>query len=299
MRIFLLFIIFCLPAYSAKKIKIITTTTNLADLAKQIGGNQIEVESLCKGVQDPHYLEAKPSYTFKLSKADLLISIGAGLEQGWLPLVVRGSRNPKIREGQSARLVASDAVELLEKHDTHISRSQGDVHPEGNPHFMLSPQKSIEVAKKIKSKISEIAPSQKSYFEKRLQTYSSRLMKGISRWEKMIKKGQRVISYHKTLTYFYHDFHVQNVNVLEPKPGIPPAASHILKVISQVKEQGVKKIIVENYFDDAVARKIKRSVPDVSIEVVPTAVQGQKGINDLFSLYDYLAQKIGEEKSKS
>ncbi len=278
-------------AYS--KIKIFTTTSNLADIVRIIGGDEVSVESLCKGIQDPHYLEAKPSYTFKLSKADLLVSIGLGLEEGWLPLVIRGSRNPNIREGEKGRLVASRAINLLEIETSSISRSQGDVHPGGNPHFMLSPQRAIEVAQLIYLKLSDFNSAKKSVFHQRFKNFESKLNKKIKEWKGRIEKGKNVISYHKTLTYFYNDFGINNVDVLEPKPGIPPSASHILKIISKIKKENVKKIVIENYFDDTIAKRIKKDVSDVQIVVVPVAVGGKDGIIDIFSLYEYLVSNIG------
>ena len=290
---FFIFLLFSTGAFS--KLKVYTTTTNLADVARQIGGEQVVVESLCKGTQDPHYLEAKPSYTFKLSKADLLISIGADLEVGWLPLVIRGSRNPKLREGQKGHLVASKAISLMDINSENTSRSMGDVHPEGNPHFMLSPLKSIEVAQAISKKFIELNPQQSKFFEKRLKSYEFQINNLMKKWRKKVKRGTKVITYHKTLTYFYDDFGIENIDVLEPKPGIPPSASHVIRLIQKVKKLNVTKIIVENYFDDAVAQRIKRETPDVTISVVPVAVMGQEGILNIFDLYEYLSSQIGKK----
>lgn len=276
------------------KVNVITTTTNLADIVRQVGGDKVNVESLSKGTQDPHYLEAKPSYTFKLSKADLLISVGAGLEQGWLPLVIRGSRNPKVRPGQKRHLVASSLITLHDKQQESVSRSQGDVHPEGNPHFMLSPTCAVVVAKAIALKLSEIDKPNKQVYMHGFKEFEDKIKKSISKWKAKIKKGTKVISYHKTLTYFYKDFGIVNVDVLEPKPGIPPTASHVLNVISKIKTQNIEKIIIENYFDETIAKRIKKEVPGVKINIVPVAVEGNKEIKDIISLYNYLVNKIGE-----
>ena len=290
---FLLLLSFFFSGLAQAELSVITTTSNLADLVKQIGGDRVKVESLCRGVQDPHFLEAKPSYTFKLSKTDLLVSVGGGLEGGWLPLVIRGSRNPKLRVGQSRHLVAAAFVELLEQNPETISRSQGDVHPEGNPHFMLSPTKSVEVAKGISDKLLELDSKNSDFYQKNLKTYSETMDRKFMEWRKRIPRNLKVITYHKTLTYFYEDFGITNVDVLEPKPGIPPSASHVLKLISTMKKLKIKKIIVENYFDSSVAKRIKREIPDVKIEVVPVGVGGEEGVNSLFDLYDHLIAKIG------
>ncbi len=292
MKIGFVLAIAVLSASVQARLVVFTTTTNLADVVRQVGGDAVKIESLCKGTQDPHYLEAKPSYTFKLSKADLLISVGAGLEEGWLPLVVRGSRNPRLRIGQAGRLVASSFVEVLEKSSRSVSRAEGDVHPEGNPHFMLSPLRSIDVAKAVRDKLKELKPSKSQLFDQNTKRYERRMMKSFSVWKKKVVVGTKVISYHKTLTYFYRDFGINNIDVLEPKPGIPPTASHILKIISKVKGMKINRIVVENYFDNAVARRVVREVKGVSVHTVPVAVNGEKGIDSLFKLYDHLVAKL-------
>lgn len=292
MKNLLVFCLFLISSHAFAKLEVITTTSNLADLVKQIGGDKVNVHSLCKGVQDPHFLEAKPSYIFKLSKADLLVSIGAGLEVGWLPLVVRGSRNPKLKEGGAGSLVAADIVKLLEQETGEISRSMGDVHPEGNPHFMLAPSYSILVAKGIQEKLSQVDSSNSKFYRERFLKYSSEIEKRKVAWDKQIKKGMKVITYHKTLSYFYKDFGIENVDVLEPKPGIPPSASHVLNLIKKIKASHVSKIIVENYFDTSVAKRIKKEVPSIKIETVPVGVGGAKDVDDLFDLYDRLVTQV-------
>ncbi len=293
MKIHFCALIFLVSISANSKVKVLTTTTNLANIVQQVGGERVDVESFCRGTQDPHYLEAKPSYTFKLSKADLLISIGAGLEEGWLPLIVRGSRNPKVREGQPNHLIASEVVDLVEKDDSKVSRSEGDVHPEGNPHFMLSPLKAVEVAKAVSLKLIKLDSANKESYEKGFESFKAKMNLSLSQWRSKIKEGLKIISYHKTLTYFYKDFGIVNIDVLEPKPGIPPTASHILGIISKVKSENIKKIVVENYFDETIAQRVKREVPEVQIEVVPVAVGGNEKVTDIFSLYDYLVSKIG------
>ena len=275
------------------KLQVITTTSNLASLVKHIAGDTVEVNNLCLGVQDPHFLEAKPSYIFKLSKADLLISIGAGLEVGWLPLIIQGSRNPKVREGQVRHLVASEFIDLLDSNPVDTSRSQGDVHPEGNPHFMLAPSQSIKVGKAIMDRLVLIDVKNQSTYKNNFLTFKNQVLEKSKLWKHIKDKKIKVVSYHKTLSYFYEEFGIQNIDVLEPKPGIPPSASHIIGLINKMKKENVKKIIVENYFDETVAKRIQREIPGIIIEIVPVAVEGSKSVDDLFDLYSYLIKKIG------
>lgn len=293
-KILLTLLLSVLNSVSFANLNVMTTTTNLGDVVKKIGGESVTVLSLAKGTQDPHFLEAKPSYTFKLAKADLLISVGAGLETGWLPLVVRGSRNPKLRIGNQGRLEAASVVSLKQEHKGKISRAQGDVHPEGNPHFMLSPSKSIEVAKAIRDRLILLDLENKKIFEENFKQFESQMKSKIKELKSNIKSGTHIITYHRTLTYFLDEFGIHIKNVLEPKPGIPPTASHIIKVINEMKAEGIKTILIENYFDASVAKRIKSSIKDVRIVIVPVAVEGSDSARDLFSLYDVLAKALKE-----
>jgi len=290
---YLLLLIFLIPTLAFSKVRVFTTTTNLADLVYRIGGEKVDVESLCKGHQDPHFLEAKPSYTFKLSRADLLVSVGAGLEEGWLPLIIRGSRNPKLRDGRSGSLVAADHVSMLEIPKEHeLTRSKGDVHPEGNPHFMLSPSRAIAVGKALVKKLSEIDSSNSAYYQENFNRFEKNTLSKVQEWKGKLKTGLKVITYHKTLTYFYDEFGVNNVDVLEPKPGIPPSANHILGLIKRIKDESIKYIVVENYFDTSVAKRIKKEIPSVKILQVPVAVKGADNINNLTDLYSTLIKGL-------
>ena len=276
------------------KVSVLTTTTNLESIVKIIGAEHVSVHSFAKGTQDPHYLEAKPSYTFKASKADLLVSIGLSLETGWLPLIIRGARNPKLRVGQSGRLVASDFAKILDVRSDAVSRAEGDVHPEGNPHFLLSPKNALLVAKAVSNKLSEIDPKNKKSYQDNYLTFNTELSSKLTKWKSLIPSNLKVITYHKTLTYFYHEFGVSNVDMLESRPGIPPTASHIMKVIKKMKTQKLDKIIVENYFDTTVARRIQKSVKNVKISVVPVAVRGNDKVDTIIDLYDVLAHELGK-----
>ena len=286
-KIFLLGLL--LPSVALAKLTIVTSTTNLRSLVEEIGGDRVSVISLSKGTQDPHYLEAKPSFAIKVSKADLLVSVGLGLEEGWLPLIVRGSRNPNLRIGRKGRLVASEFVELLEVHGSHthrVSRSEGDVHPDGNPHFMLGPEQAIKVGNALVGRLSFFDPKNKKYYKDRFLSFEKRVNELAVKLKAKIKKGIKVVTYHKTLTYFYDFLGIQNEDFLEPKPGIPPTASHVMNLIKKIKTDKIEHILVENYFDYTVAERIKKDVPKLKIHKVPVAVDGEKGIDTLIKLYE-------------
>lgn len=292
MKLLLIFILLSISGQCFSKLSIITTTSNLASLVESIGGDKVEVESLCKGTQDPHFLEAKPSYTYKLSKADLLVSIGADLEVGWLPLVIRGSHNPKLREGQVGHLVASHNLNLIEKLGDNISRVDGDVHPQGNPHFMLSPIMASKVAEAVAQRLGELDATHIKSYQENLEKFKTEMTALVNKWKKILPQGLKVISHHRTLSYLYQDFSVVNLDYLEPKPGIPPTSSHIINLIQRAKLQKIEKIILENYFNDAVAKRIKNEIPEIQIHSIPVAVGGEPGIDSLSKLYERLLKVL-------
>ncbi|MBT4792719.1 MAG: zinc ABC transporter substrate-binding protein [Halobacteriovoraceae bacterium] len=288
-------IFFCLlPIYSHAKLKVLTTTNNLKSLVELIAGDKVDVESFSKGTQDPHYIEAKPSYMVKASRADLLVSIGLELEVGWLPLILRGSRNPRLREGEEGHFIAGNLIETLEKPTATFSRADGDVHPEGNPHFLLDPLNAIKIAEKLKFKLAKLDPENTSVYEKNFKKFTSDLTLRVKQWKKRIKVGTKVITYHKTLTYFYHRFGIINIALLEPKPGVPPSARHILGVMKKAKTEGVKLAIVENYFDPTVANRVAKDVIGLKVKVVPVSVNGEPKILNLFDLYESLITSVEE-----
>src|SRR6201984_2146682 len=162
-------------AAEAKKLNVITSTTDLAALAQEVGGDKIDVESIAKGYQDPHFVEAKPSFLLKLRHADLLISVGLQLEIGWLPPLITQSGNPKIQQGANGYLDASQFAEILEIPQGNLTRAEGDVHPLGNPHYWLRPENGLRIAKGIQNKLSEMRPNDSAYFAQRYDAFEQRL----------------------------------------------------------------------------------------------------------------------------
>ena len=283
-----------LPVLSVAKLNVITTTTNLQSLVKVIAEDKVDLISFSKGTQDPHYLEAKPSYMLKAHKADLLISIGLELEVGWLPLIIRGARNPKLRPGESGSFIAGDYIEALEKPTVKLSRADGDIHPDGNPHFLLDPLNALKVAEAIKNRLSKMDKNNASFYAKNFTNFSKKVHSKLLDWKKKVSSGLKVITYHKTFTYFYHRFNIKSIAFLEPKPGIPPTAAHILNVIDKAKEKSVKLVLVENYFDPAVAKRIVKNIPSLKIKTVPVAVGGERGIDTIIQLYDRLVTAVSD-----
>lgn len=286
MKIILLFLI---PAFAFAKLNILTTTTDLKSLVQTIGGDKVDVDSICKGTQDPHYLEAKPSYSLKANKADLMISIGLDLEIGWLPLIIAGARNPDII---THHLVAGNFVDTIEKPTGPVSRSMGDVHPLGNPHILLDPLNAVKVAEKIRDRLIQMDKDNEAEYSKNFTDFSNLITEKMKVWGK--HNGKKVITYHPTLSYFFKRFGITNVSILEPKPGIPPSASHILDVMKIARQQNVQLALVENFFDVSVAERVAKDVPGMKVKSVAVSVEGADGVNSLVDLYDYLIKEIYE-----
>jgi ABC-type Zn uptake system ZnuABC Zn-binding protein ZnuA len=246
--LFILSLISLTPAFA--NLRVVTTTEDLRSITQSIGEDFVDVTAIAKGTQDPHYVEAKPSYLVAVSRADLLIAIGLELESGWLPLLIRGARQPKLMPGEPGCLTVSEAITPFEVVG-QADRSQGDVHPLGNPHFMADPERVLSVANLILKRLSELDPSHAKNFSDNLATFKTQLQNKLAIWKRKLGpyKGTKVVGYHKTFDYLFNFFGFEIAGFLEPKPGIPPTAQHILQLVETVKSQKVKLIVVESFFD--------------------------------------------------
>jgi zinc/manganese transport system substrate-binding protein len=275
-------------ASAADKLNVITTTEDLAALAREVGGDRIDVESLARGYQDPHFVEPKPSFILKLNKADLLIAVGRELEIGWLPPLVTQSRNPKLQPGGAGYLDASLTVKILELPTGQITRAMGDVHPQGNPHYWLDPGNGRRVAQAIQQKLSQMRPADAPYFAGRYADFDRRLAAAEKRWDGQVApyKGTRVVTYHRSWPNFADRFGLDVIGYVEPRPGIPPSPSHTLELIQEMKRQGIKVIMVEPYFDLKTPNAIARDT-GATVLVMAPSVGGEKEITDYIKLFDY------------
>jgi zinc/manganese transport system substrate-binding protein len=276
------------PAQAAGKIKIVTATSDLAALAREVGGDRVEVESIAKGYQDPHFVEAKPSYLLKLRQADLLVVVGLQLEIGWLPPLITQSGNSRIQVGGNGYLDASQFAEILEKPTGEVTRAQGDVHPYGNPHYWLDPENGRRVAKGIADKLGELRSSDAAYFNQNYESFSQRLTEASKKWlaEMEPYRGRKVITYHRSWPNFLKYFGLVTMGEIEPRPGIPPTPSHTLDLINMMKREHVSAILVEPYFDPKTPQSIGRET-GAQVVIMPPSVGGDKEITDYFKLFDY------------
>ncbi len=273
---------------AAKKLSVVTATTDLAALAQEVGGDKINVESIARGYQDPHFVEAKPSFLLKLRQADLLIVVGLQLEIGWLPPLITQSGNPRIQVGANGYLDASQFAEILEIPQGAITRAMGDVHPLGNPHYWLDPDNGRRVAKGIAGKLAEMDPADAAYFQQRDQDFEKRLADADKKWRAEMQPfhGRKVVTYHNSLPNFAKHFGLEVVGFVEPRPGIPPTPSHTLDVINMMKRDHVKIIMVEPYFDRKTPDSIARETGGTVVEYLPS-VGGVKEVTTYFQLFDY------------
>jgi zinc/manganese transport system substrate-binding protein len=276
------------PAHAAGKLNVVTSTTDLAALAQEVGGDRIEAESIARGYQDPHFVEAKPSFLLKLRRADLLVVVGLQLEIGWLPPLISQCGNPKIQVGAAGYLDASQFAEILEIPTTQVTRAMGDVHPLGNPHYWLDPENGRRIARGIEQKLSEMRPGDAAYFEQRFQSFSQRLTQAEQRWDAEMKtfRGRKVVTYHRSWPNFAKRFGLEVVGYVEPRPGIPPSPQHTVELIQLMKRENVKVIAVEPYFDLKTPNAVARET-GVQVLVLPPSVGGEKEITDYFKLFDY------------
>jgi ABC-type Zn uptake system ZnuABC Zn-binding protein ZnuA len=260
----------------------------LAALTEEVGGDLVSVESIAKGYQDPHFVEAKPSFLLKLHHSDLLISVGLQLELGWLTPLITQIGNARIQVGAPGYLDASQFAEILEIPTGVVTRAMGDVHPLGNPHYWLDPENGRRMARGIESKLAEMRPGDAAYFEQRFQSFSQRLSEAEKIWDERMKPfhGRKVVTYHRSWPNFAKRFGLDVVGYVEPRPGIPPTPAHTVELIALMKRENMKVIAVEPYFDLKTPNSIARATGGRVVVLLPS-VGGEKQVTDYFKLFDY------------
>jgi len=275
-------------AAAAGKLNVVASTQDLASLATEVGGDRVNVISIARGYQDPHFVEAKPSFLLNLRRADLLVSVGLQLEIGWLPPLITQSGNPKIQPAAPGYFDASQFAEILEIPTAQVSRAMGDVHPLGNPHYWLDPQNGLRVATGLAHKLAEFSPGDAPYFQQRLEDFRKRLTAAEQRWDGLMKpyRGRKVITYHQSWPNFVKRFGLVVADYVEPRPGIPPSPAHVVELIALMKRQNVKLILVEPYFDLKTPQSVARETGGQVVVLMPS-VGGDANTGDYIKLFDY------------
>ncbi len=275
-------------------VKIVTTLSDYADITKQIGGNKVDVQYLCEPTQDPHFVDAKPSFIVKLNKADLLIVTGLGLEEGWIPSLITNSSNGKITEGSNGYLDLSKHVTLKEV-NVSSDKSAGDVHAGGNPHFYNSPEETLKIATAIYEKLIDIDSNNFDYYDANYKAFETKYNEKLKEWNLKLEKIKniQIVEYHKSFIYFNEWAKLESVGAIEPKPGIPPSAGHIAKLLSSLKSKDVKFVFQEIYNKNSLTESFAKKAK-AKIITIPTMVGAEKGINNIFDKFDKIVDMLCE-----
>ena len=274
---------------SDAQLKVVTSTTDLASIAKAVGGARVNVSHVSEGYQDPHFAEAKPSFLLRLRNADVFAFVGLDLEIGWMPLLVDGARNPKIRPGGTGHLDVSQAISALDV-GKRVDRSQGDVHPMGNPHYWLDPENGRKIARLFARKFSELDPRNTAVYEANRKAFEAKLNAAERDWRVDLAaiKGKPVVAFHTSWKYLAAYTGMNIVGFMEPKPGVPPSASHLAGLILQMRRTGAKTIIMEPFYSrkdaDFVASKT-----GATVVILPPSVGGlrDRKIEDYIQLLTF------------
>ena len=276
------------PAGAWAQLKVVTSTTDLYDIASAIGGSRIKAAHIGEGYQDPHFIEAKPSFVLQLRNADVWAFVGLDLEIGWMPLLLDGARNPKIRMGGSGYLDVSRAIPVIDVPSGNVDRSQGDVHPLGNPHYWLDPANGKRIAHLFAQKFTELDPQGASTYAKNEVAFNTRLDAAAQSWAPALAKlkGKPIVAWHTSWRYFAEYTGVNIVGFMEPKPGVPPSPAHLAGLIRTMKRTGAKVIIMEPFYDRKTADFVARQA-GAKVLVLPPSVGGMKGLNDYVAVIRY------------
>lgn len=270
------------------RMKVVTTLQDLASLTDAVGGDRVETFALVKGYQDPHFVDAKPSFILKLSRADLLVAAGLELEIGYLPPLIDQSRNAQIHPGSPGYLDASTGCEILNRPVQQVTRAMGDVHPYGNPHYWTDPENGRIIARSIAARLSELDPPGREAYAANLAAFESRLTAKEQEWTSKMApySGSRLVAFHDSWPNFARRYGLNIVGHIEPKPGIPPSPAHTLEIINLIMSEKIPVILVEPYFDLKTPKYIGEKTGAVVLSFYPS-VGGLPEIKDYFALFDH------------
>ncbi len=281
------------------RVRIVTTTQDLAAIAEAIGGDDVAVQSLTPGTRDPHYAVAKPSMIRRVFRADLLILIGADMEIGWLPPLLQSARNRKVLPGNPGFMDMSRAVKLLGVRSGPVSRALGDVHAKGNPHYWLDPRNGLRMARAIAARLGEIDPDHAAGYHSRFNAFARRMEIKLPQWQAALAdlKGRPVIAYHTSFDYLADAFGFHIVDEVEPKPGIAPSAASLGALIRHIEREQITLLIMEPYYERRSARYLNERT-GLRAAVLPQSVGAEKSIRTYFDLFDGIvtAFKAAEDK---
>ena len=294
---FMLVVLLALPVLARADLSIFACEGEWAALAEEIGGEHIEAEAAVSGMQDMHYLQARPSLIAKVRRADLVICSGAELEVGWLPLLLRQANNPDVQPGAKGFMAASDYVELLEKPEV-VDRALGDIHPFGNPHIQTDPNNIAKVADALLDRLEMLDPDNADYYMQRHADFSARWQAAIERWDAKAAplQGMAIVTHHKSWIYMITWLGLREVGTLEPKPGVPPTTSNLASLLQTLKNEDVRVIVRSSYQSSRGSDWLseRTGIPAV---VLPHTIGSVEGVDDLFDLFDVMLDRLLEHQT--
>lgn len=284
-----------LPARAA--LNVVSTTQDLAAIAQAVGGRHVTVASLTPGGSDPHFAEAKPSMIRRAHDADLLLAVGASLEVGWLPALLQAARNSRILPGADGHLDVSLSIKLLDKPAGPVSRADGDVHLEGNPHYWLDPENGLVIAAAVAARLKRLDPANAAEFERQLAAFSAELRSRLRGWRERLAwlKGEKAISYHKSFVYLAAAFGFRVVAEIEPKPGIPPSPAYLQQLVKRIQAEKIRLLVMEPFYERGSAAYLGEHA-GIRMALVPQSVGATPDIKSYFDLFDAIVASLNQAR---
>ena len=280
---------------AAAPLTVVTTTPDLAAIAREVGKTRVEVTSMASGLQDPHFLDPRPSFLVKLNRADLLIEGGLELEAGWLPALLGSARNPRLRPGEPGRVDASQGIAVLGVPSGPIDRAQGDVHGKGNSHFLTDPMNGAIVAETITQRLCHLDPDGCAAYQANAQSFRGRVETALVKWTKLLApyRGAKIVAYHDSWPYFTKRFGLTTVGFVEPKPGVPPPPSHISALADLMTREQVRVILMEPYHERSMPDLLARQTGATVLVLAQTA-EGASGTDDYLAFFETGVSRLAE-----
>ncbi len=272
-------------------IEVAVTYPYLKEIVQKIGKDRVKVTVLGSAKYDPHFVLPKPSLIGRLSRADMVVINGGGLEAGWLPPLFKRANNPKIVPGSLGFVDVSRAIDMMDKEEA--TRAKGDVHPEGNPHFSLDPHNILHIAKLIEERLMELDPANSESYEKNLKAFTKEWRDFLERFdEKMAScKGKKVVTYHKLYDYFLKRYKIESVGTIEPIPGISPSSKYLIELLNKMKKEGVRLILQDTYHEKRSA-KFLATRSGAKVVVLPHDIGAVKEADSLEKLFETYAERL-------
>lgn len=279
-----------LPATAA--LNVFATVPEWAALAKEIGGERVQVFAATNALQDPHRIEAKPSLIAKARGSQLVVATGADLEIGWLPVVLREAGNAAIQPGQPGYFEAASTVRLIEV-PTRLDRADGDVHPGGNPHVQTDPRNILKVAEALAGRMARVDPAGAGAYDANLARFRERWQANLARWAQAAAplRGVPVWVQHRSFAYMADWLGLKELGALEPKPGVEPGSAHLAGLLARQKETPARMILRAAYARPTASEWLGERA-GIPVVVLPFTVGGNPAAGDLTALFDDTVQRL-------